>query len=126
MPEAVRGKALVVEDEALVAMALADFLESLGLVVVGPAPNVAMGLALLDQHPDIAVAVLDVNLKGDRSWPVAERAVALGVPIVFLTGYTRHHAMIPPELAHAAVCCKPLEEDDLRRCIVSAMAARAE
>lgn len=79
---------LVVEDEALVSMLLEDMLEDLGHVVVGPAGslNEALALAGEDARP-IDVALLDVNLRGAPSYPVAELLKARGVPIVFTTGH---------------------------------------
>ncbi len=56
---------LIVEDEALIAMVLADSLEDGGHVVVGPAATMAEALALCEAAPP-ELAVLDVNL-GDGS-----------------------------------------------------------
>ena len=56
---------LIVEDEALIAMVLADSLEDGGHEVVGPAATMAEALALCEAAPP-ELAVLDVNL-GDGS-----------------------------------------------------------
>jgi DNA-binding response OmpR family regulator len=42
-------------------------------------------LDAVDQGP-LAAAVLDLNLKGKKVYPVAERLIALGTPFVFATG----------------------------------------
>ena len=68
-------RVLVVEDEALVAMLVEDALLDAGAAVVGPAATVSEALSLLSkENPD--VAVLDLNLAGETSTPVAilERA----------------------------------------------------
>ena len=89
---ALTGKrVLVVEDEALVAMLVADELRGAGAEVVGPAPSVADALRLVEAAAaadgGISAAVLDINLDGRHVRPVADRLAALGVPFLFATGY---------------------------------------
>jgi CheY-like chemotaxis protein len=79
---------LVVEDEVLVSWALEDMLAGLGCEVVGPATGVDQGLALVGAG-SIDAAVLDVNLNGQRSYPIADALTARGVPFVFSTGYNK-------------------------------------
>ncbi len=90
MQGAARGAAglrvLVVEDELVVALELEDLLTGLGYAVLGPASTVERALALLArERPDMAL--LDVNLNGERVTPVAEALRARGVPFVLVTGY---------------------------------------
>ena len=70
----------------IVAWLLEDMLADLGCAVVGPAASVDQALAMIDAEA-IDVAVLDVNLKGEMSYPVADALAAHGVPFVFSTGY---------------------------------------
>jgi CheY-like chemotaxis protein len=77
---------LVVEDEMLVAWLLQDMLTDLGCVVIGPAASVGAALALIEVQ-GLDAAVLDVNLGGQMSYPVADALLARGVPFVFSTGY---------------------------------------
>lgn len=77
---------LVVEDEALVAVMVADMLEELGAIIVGPAGTLEEGLALA-QEAEIDAAVLDVNLRGERVDPVAEALASRGIGFIFATGY---------------------------------------
>jgi CheY-like chemotaxis protein len=79
-------RVLVVEDEMMVAWLLEDMLGDLGYAVVGPASRVNQALALLDAEA-IDAAVLDVNLNGQKSYPVAAALAARHVPFVFSTGY---------------------------------------
>lgn len=76
---------LIVEDEALVAMDIADALTDAGMVVLGPAATVADALAACRERlPDIAV--LDVNLGRELVFPVADLLHESGVPIIFHSG----------------------------------------
>ena len=77
---------LVVEDEPLVAMELADELQDMGAKVIGPAGTLEGALALVDAH-GIDAAVLDIKLKSDLVYPVADVLVGRGVPFIFATGY---------------------------------------
>jgi CheY-like chemotaxis protein len=81
-------RALLVEDEPIVAWLLKDMLVDLGCSVVGPAADVNQALAMIDAQ-SIDVAVLDVNLRGQMSYPIADVLVARGVPFVFSTGYDK-------------------------------------
>jgi len=72
----------------LVAWLLEDMLTELGCAVVGPASSVNQALAMIDAE-DIDVAVLDVNLNGQMSYPIADALVARGVPFLFSTGYAK-------------------------------------
>src|SRR5471030_2544427 len=79
---------LVVEDEALVAWAIEDMLVELGCIVVGPAARVSQALVIVEGQP-LDAAVLDVNLNGEKCYPVAEALTARGVPFIFSTAYNR-------------------------------------
>ena len=81
-----RGRILVVEDEPLVGMELADALESAGFTVLGPAASNDDAFALVAEH-GCDGAVLDVNLGRETSEPLALKFAAEGVPFVTLTGY---------------------------------------
>ena len=81
-----RKRILVVEDEPLVAMLLEDMLGDLGFDVIGPALRLDAALGLVDAGP-LDAAILDVNLGRGRSYPVAEKLAARGVPFLFATGY---------------------------------------
>lgn len=103
-------RVLVVEDEALVAMLVEDALLDAGAGVIGPAATVAEALACLEREtPD--VAVLDLNLAGETSTPVADVLAARGIPFVVATGYGADG--LPPGHAKATVLAKPYDPDDL-------------
>ncbi len=79
-------KILVVEDEPLLAMALEDTLIDFGCAVVGPAHSLSCGLQLVEHHA-IDGAILDVNLAGEKVFPLADLLVQRCVPFVYVTGY---------------------------------------
>ena len=77
---------LVVEDEFMIAMDLRRLLEEEGFDVVGPAANVEGALALLEETSPNA-CVLDVNLRGKHSGPVAAALQARSIPFVLSSAY---------------------------------------
>jgi DNA-binding NtrC family response regulator len=101
---------LVVEDEALVAMLVEDALMDAGFGIIGPAATVEEAMRLLDQERPDAV-VLDLNLAGETSTPVADAAAARGIPYVIATGYGA--AGLPPGHQKAMVLAKPYDPSDL-------------
>ncbi|USU09504.1 response regulator [Sphingomonadaceae bacterium OTU29MARTA1] len=78
---------LIVEDEYLVADDLALALRDAGATVVGPVGSVADALSLIRATARIDGAVLDINLHGTMSYPVAELLLAKAIPFLFATGY---------------------------------------
>jgi CheY-like chemotaxis protein len=81
-------RVFLVEDEMFVAWLLEDMLADLGCEVVGPASSVNQALAMIDAEA-IDAAVLDVNLNGQMSYPIADALAARGVPFVLSTGYDK-------------------------------------
>lgn len=77
---------LVVEDEYFIADDLTRALQRRGAEVIGPVPDLAAGLELA-RREQLDGAVLDVNLGGDMSYPIADALDARGVPFLFTTGY---------------------------------------
>ena len=104
-------RVMIVEDEALVALVLADHLTEFGLSVVGPCASVAEATAAVEAN-DLDAAILDVNLGKELVYPVAELLAQRGVPFVFVTGYGPES--IDTRFAHAAVLEKPVERDFLQ------------
>lgn len=79
-------RVLLVEDEMLVCMDIEDMLEEFGCKVVGPAARVSEALAILDSEP-VDIALLDVNLGREKSYPIADRLTQDGTPFLLSTGY---------------------------------------
>ncbi len=78
-------RVLVVEDEFLISLVACDLLEDMGAIPVGPAASVAQGLVLVDEG-GLDAAVLDVNLGGQQSEPLARLLSERGVPILIASG----------------------------------------
>jgi CheY-like chemotaxis protein len=97
---------LVVEDNFLAAEVVRDLLESGGCSVVGPVGRIADALRLAENEA-LDGAILDVNLNGERCFPIALALRQRGVPFVFLTGYD-DEAIIPVELRPARRLGKPV------------------
>ena len=114
-------RAFLVEDEGVVALLIESMLDELGYEVIGPVPRLAKALEMArDENFDIAV--LDVNLNGTNSFPIAEVLIEKGVPFVFATGYGAFG--IPPHLRKHAVLQKPFKMQQLADAIGEATSQR--
>lgn len=105
-------RVLVVEDEFFIADDVAQSLGASGAEVVGPVPTLAQALELLATER-IHCAVVDINLRGQMAYPLADELKRRVVPFVFATGYDT--AVVPRE--HSDVPCwqKPYSLDELVR-----------
>ena len=81
-----RSRVLVVEDDMFTAAALCQALQERGATIVGPARDVASALALIASTDEIDAATLDVDLGGERVYPVADALVRRDVPFILATG----------------------------------------
>jgi CheY-like chemotaxis protein len=109
---------LVVEDEALVAEMLVDMLVGLGAAVIGPATTFAMALEFSESE-GIDAAVLDINLRGERVDPIADRLRARGIPVLFATGYG---VAAGEHCRDAPVIDKPYTQERLASALMRALA----
>jgi DNA-binding response OmpR family regulator len=79
-------RALVVEDEVMIAMYVEDLLMELGYEVAGIATGFDQALPLAKEG-DFDFAVLDINLDGRLSFPIADVLRERGIPFLFASGY---------------------------------------
>lgn len=79
---------LLVEDETLISFLLEDMLTELGAGTIRHASRLVAAHELVAQKTP-ALALLDVNVAGEPVFPLAEKLVALGAPMLFTTGYGR-------------------------------------
>lgn len=114
------AKVLVVEDEALLALTLEDWLRDWGFDVVGPAMTLTAARELAGSAA-IDAAILDVNLVGESSYPVAELLARRGIPYAFATGY----GQAAEEAAGPTiqVLHKPYRGEELRAVVTSLLKA---
>ena len=103
-------------------MMLEDFLDSLGHRVVGTAETVADAIAKVEEG-GFDVAIIDVHLKGEHVWPVADRLTECGIPYILATG--GHISPPPAEHADAPVLAKPYTLDAVEPALDAACGARA-
>lgn len=105
-------KVLLVEDEALVAMMIQEFLIESGHSVVGPISRASEALRAA-KEADFDTAILDIHLGDGMAYPVADVLSARGIPFVFVTGYEAD--TIDDRFGNAPVLQKPIERQMLQR-----------
>ena len=113
---------LVVEDEMMIAMLIEDMLLDLGHEVVGVAQSLSSALTMAEAKAgQYDLAILDINLAGEQSFPVARRLMEAGIPFMFATGYGAQG----PEEPFAAVLTlkKPFRQEDLSLAVSKAAKA---
>ena len=112
-------RVLVVEDETIVSMMLVDMLGDLGHEVVGTAATLDDALRLAGTA-ELDVAMLDLNLHGQQTYPVAEALRARGVRVVFATGYGGDG--LPAAWRGTPSLQKPFMMQDLEQALARAVA----
>lgn len=101
---------LVVEDELMVAMGLEMVLNEAGYTVIGPVGRLEQAMQAAASE-GIDLALLDVNVRGQEIYPVADILYERGIPFAFLTGYGKE--TIPDNRRGTPLLSKPLKADDL-------------
>ena len=109
-------RVLIVEDEYLVAMELEDLLAEMGYRVVGPAARINEAIDLA-RDAEIDFAVLDINLAGTRSFPVADILRQRNIPFVFASGYGSDG--LADGYRHETILRKPYALQDLEQAIAT-------
>jgi CheY-like chemotaxis protein len=109
---------LLVEDESHVAMLVEDMLADMGCDVVSSAARVSEALKLIETT-DIDAAVLDVNVAGEKVFPVAEKLRDRKIPFVFATGYGAEG--VREDFRTHPVIAKPFPQSQLRKALTKAV-----
>lgn len=99
----------------MVAMDVMAALEGYGATIIGPAATVGDALELIATE-QIDAASLDINLGGERVYPVADALAASGVPFIFASGYDPK--VIPGAYADIPRCDKPVNSQLLMKALV--------
>jgi CheY-like chemotaxis protein len=114
-------KALVVEDEAGVALLIEDMLTELGCEITAMAALLPRACQLA-QSAVVDFAVLDVNLNGLPVFPVADILRERGIPFVFSTGYGANG--LPNQYKNQPLVTKPFALENLERQLLIALRCR--
>ena len=102
---------LILEDEPIIGLALEDLLAGNGASVLH-ASRIEEAREMLSAEP-VDSAILDVNVHGALSYPVAEMLAERSIPFIFATGYgDRSH---PAEFAGVPTISKPYSAEDIRK-----------
>jgi CheY-like chemotaxis protein len=111
-------RVLVVEDEAMLIIALQDMLRDIGCQVAASEGGFK-GALQRAQEQVFDLAVLDLNLAGLSVSPVADVLAARGIPFVFASSYCS--GSIPSRFADRPRVEKPYQSDDLRAALIEAL-----
>jgi ActR/RegA family two-component response regulator len=106
-----RRRILIVEDDHFIAAEVARAFQAYGADVVGPVPTLATAFELVASDQSIELAVLDINLRGEMVYPLAEALENRGVPFVFATGYDA--SALPDRFRHVPLLTKPADFVDI-------------
>jgi hypothetical protein len=106
---------LLVEDEYLIGFDLRNELLDCGAEVIGPVGDLDMAFDLVQTEGWLDAAILDLNLRGELAFPLADQLIRRGVPFVFTTGYGTE--VIPYRLQHIMRCEKPVRSGHLAHMI---------
>jgi CheY-like chemotaxis protein len=109
---------LVIEDSPVVAPFTQAVLEELGCEVVGPAGNMAVARELAEQD-GIDAALIDVRIRGEKSYPICEILNRRGVPFVLTSGYAEWG--VPAEWRDRPQLPKPYKVADLEAALLEAL-----
>ena len=107
---------LLLEDEYLIALDAEQILTSLGTGKV-EIVNTLEGASAAAANGRFDVAVLDLNINGQMSYPIAEALRQQGIPVVFATGYEMRSRQAP-EFPDSIYVTKPYTREALRDAIV--------
>ena len=110
-------RVLLLEDESLVFMDHHDLLLQMGAEVSG-GMTLDAAFDAMNRGP-INIGLLDVNIDGKMSYPVAEELVSRGIPVVFMTGY--RSPALAGKWAHFHFCEKPCTKEDIEALILKGL-----
>jgi CheY-like chemotaxis protein len=112
-------RVFIAEDEFLILQLIEDMLLDLGCVVADSVPSVSAALQRA-ATTDAQVAVLDVNLRGEVIFPVAQALDQRGIPFIFSSGYGADG--VAPEWRGRPVIQKPFSIEQLQAALERALA----
>jgi CheY-like chemotaxis protein len=114
---------LVVEDEYLLADDLSHALATAGAEVLGPVASIDEAKRMIAGEVRIDAALLDINLRGEMVFPVADALDARGIPFAFTTGYD--HGAIPDRFSERPRLVKPFKPQKIAQLLTLLLGAAA-
>ena len=115
-------RVLVVEDEAIAAMAICLMLESMDCTVIGSAARGQEAIDLAYKlHPDLVL--MDIRLKGEMSGIESAKIIQarLHIPVIFTTAYSADEIRERCDInGRCLFITKPIKEDVLAQAISAA------
>lgn len=105
------SRVLIVEDEYYLADDARSILSGLGMEVVGPVATAPAARALIETGGVIDMVLLDVNLRGELAFDVADTLKSREIPFAFISGYDR--TALPGRFADVTLLEKPVRPDRL-------------
>lgn len=115
-------RVMVVEDEFLVSMMIETVLMDEACDIIGPYDTITDALRIVEKVKT-DFAFLDVNVRDEKIYPVAEILAERGIPFVLLTGYGEN--AIPDDRPAWHVCAKPFTPHELISAMKAAIATAA-
>ena len=112
-----KHRILVVEDEAMISMLLEDMVLDCGGEIVGPVARFDDALELA-RKAEFGVAVLDLNLNGTLSYPIADVIRERGIPVIFATGYGANGLL--DRFRDCPTLQKPFSQQDFAQAVAAA------
>ncbi|WP_082552545.1 response regulator [Methylobacterium sp. Leaf456] len=101
---------LIVEDEYFIAQEMQSAVEEAGGIVIGPFADLKEVVSS-GAYAKVDIAVLDINVKGESSFELADKLQWRGVPLCFATGYDAD--MLPDRFAQSRLMLKPFDGPEL-------------
>lgn len=115
-------RVLLVEDNFIIALDLAELVRDAGVEAVGPVGSVAEALAEIARG-GVEAAILDINLGEEDTLAVADELERRRIPFAFATGYNPQD-VLPPERAETPVLAKPYSGAEVRATLALLQARR--
>ncbi|MEO6313042.1 MAG: response regulator [Sphingomicrobium sp.] len=116
-------KILLVEDSPVVSDIAEEVLGELGCVVVGPAANLATGRELASEA-EIDAAIVDVRIRGDKSFGICDLLDDRGVPFILTSGYADWP--VPEKWENVPQLPKPYKLEDVEAVLKSLFAPKPQ
>lgn len=122
VPPVSKARLLLVEDEAMVGIFMEELLGQLGFDPTYPISSLAEAVAAAERERYDG-AVLDMNLRGESVYPLAELLSRQNVPFVFVTGYSR--TGVEARFSEIPIVQKPVTSEALTQALYAKFGRQA-